>query len=88
MGNAAKILKIPLLRMLHLDTQNTASIAADIAMKLAMADADTEFFTARQNLGEVNTTFRSEYVMIVSILANGNITVAARKMMSRVFIDD
>jgi carbon monoxide dehydrogenase subunit G len=88
MGNVAKTLKITLLRMSQRDTQNAASIAADIAMKLAAADTDAEFFTARQSLGEVNTAFRSEYVMIASILTSGNITVATRKIARRVLIDD
>jgi hypothetical protein len=86
MGNMAKILKILLLRMLQRDTQNAASIADDIEMKLAADDTDTEFLTARRSTGEVKTAFRSEYVMKASIFANGNTTDATRKMVSRVFI--
>jgi hypothetical protein len=59
MGSVAKTLKIPLLRMSQRDTQNAANIAADIEMKLAAADTDTEFFTARRNTGEANTALRS-----------------------------
>jgi hypothetical protein len=87
MGNVAKTLKILLLRMSQRDTQNAASIAVEITMKLAAADTDTEFFTALQSPGEVNTAFRSVYVMRASIFASGNITVATRKMVSRDLID-
>ncbi|MDR0764818.1 MAG: hypothetical protein LBE65_04420 [Synergistaceae bacterium] len=87
MGNAAITLKMRLLRISQRDTQNAASIAVEIAMKLAAADTDTEFFTARQSLGEVNTAPRSEYVTRASIFANGNITATTRKTVSRDLID-
>jgi hypothetical protein len=87
MGNAAKTLKILLLRISQRDTQNAASIAVEITIKLAADDTDTEFFTALQSLGEANTAFMSEYVMRVSIFANGNITVATRKTASRDLIE-
>jgi hypothetical protein len=86
-GSAAKTPKSLLRRILQRDTQNAASSAVDIEMKLAAADTDTEFFAALHSLGEAKTALMSECVMKAIILASGSITAAVRKIMSRILAE-